>query len=122
MVILCADDDLGIQRFVLNVLKADGHTVLTAGDGAAALEASRSFSGSIDLVLTDVVMPKMDGLELWSNIKTERPGIKVLMMSGALAAREQASMAGLPILQKPFTPRDLRASVETVLGSNTSSE
>jgi DNA-binding response OmpR family regulator len=54
MVILLADDDVGVRFFVRRLLKADGFTVLTAGDGKAALEASRNFPGSIDLMLSDV--------------------------------------------------------------------
>jgi DNA-binding response OmpR family regulator len=82
VVILLAEDDVGLQFFVWRLLKADGFTVLTAGDGIAALEASRNYPGSIDLALSDVRMPRMGGLELCRIIAAERPGIKVLMMSG----------------------------------------
>jgi two-component system, cell cycle sensor histidine kinase and response regulator CckA len=103
MVILLVDDDVGVQFFVWSLLKAEGFTVLTAGDGIAALEASRNHSGAIDLLLSDVAMPRMDGLELRKTIAAERPGIKVLMMSGEASGKEQVSMSGLPFLQKPFT-------------------
>ena len=116
MVILLAEDDLVVQLFVWKLLKADGFTVLTAGDGIAALEASRNYPGPIDLVLSDVEMPLMGGLELCRNLAAERPGITVLMMSGALPGREQVSMIGLPFLQKPFTHQGLRNSIEALLG------
>jgi CheY-like chemotaxis protein len=116
MVILLVEDDVHVQYFVWKLLKADGFTVLTAGNGEFALEASRSHCGPIDLLLTDIEMPRMNGLELCRNIKPERPGIKVLVMSGDLREREQDSVNGLPFLQKPFTPTVLRDSIEALLG------
>lgn len=116
MVILLAEDDVGLQFFVWRLLKADGFTVLTAGDGIAALEASRNYPGSIDLLLSDVRMPRMGGLELCRIITAERPGIKVLMMSGEPWCKEQVSVSGLPFLQKPFTLDALRDSIEALLG------
>src|SRR4249919_1220120 len=102
MVILLAEDDVGVQFFVRSLLKADGFTILTASDGKAALEASRNYPGPIDLLLSDVEMPRMDGLELCKNISAERPGINVLMMSGEPSCKEQVCTTGLPFLQKPF--------------------
>ena len=116
MVILLVEDDVHVQHFIWKLLKADGHTVLASRDGKAALEASRKHSGIIDLLLSDVEMPRMGGLELFRNIAAERPGIKVLMMSGALEGRDQVSMSGLPFLQKPFTETALRDSIKALLG------
>ena len=81
------------------LLKADGFAVLTAGNGEFALEASRSHPGPIDLLLTDTEMSRMSGLELCRNIRAERPGIKVLMMSSDLRG-STASVNRLPFLQK----------------------
>jgi len=116
MVILCAEDDVWVQHIIWKLLKADGFTVLTAGDGETALAASRDYPGSIDLLLSDVAMPRIGGLELCRSIAAERPGIKVLMMSGYLEERDRVSTIGLPFLQKPFTPTALRNSIETLLG------
>ena len=116
MVILLVEDDVHLQYFIGNLLKADGFIVLTAGDGNAALEASRSYPGSIDLLLSDVEMPRMGGLELCKDIMAERPGIKVLMMSGALSGKGPVSVSGLPFLQKPFTDTALRDSIKALLG------
>jgi YesN/AraC family two-component response regulator len=63
-------------------LKADGFTVLTAGNGEAAAENRPQSFRPIDLLLTDIEMPRMSGPELWRIIGADRPGIKVLMMSG----------------------------------------
>src|SRR5664280_2097815 len=115
IVILLVEDDVHEQYSVWKLLKSDGFTVLAAGNGEFALEASRSHPGPIDLLLTDTEMPRMSGLELCRNIRAERPGIKVIVMSGDLG-REQVSMNGLRFLQKPFTPTALRNSIETLLG------
>src|SRR5258705_5244835 len=101
MVILVAEDHDDVRLAVSNILKADGFTVLTSYDGRAALELSRCYPGTIDLLLSDVDMPFMGGQELCQNIAVERPGIKVLLMSGGVGAQEQARMHGLPFLQKP---------------------
>ena len=91
MVILLAEDDVQVQYFIWKLLKADGFMVLTGGNGVFALEASRNHPGPVDLLLTDMEMPRMGGLELTKTIAAERPGIKVLMMSGDLRDREQVS-------------------------------
>jgi len=115
-VVLCAEGDVHVQYLIWKLLKADGFTVLTTGKSEFGLEASRSHPGPIDLLLTDMEMPRMSGLELYRNIRAERPGIKVLMISGDLREREQVSVNGLTFLQKPFTPTALRDSIEALLG------
>jgi CheY-like chemotaxis protein len=117
MVILLVDDDLSVQFSTWKLLKADGFTVLNAGDGKAALYLSRNYPGQIDLLLSDMDMPRMGGLELCRKIAAERPGIKQLMMSVEVWGREQASVNGLPFLQKPFSVTALRSSTEALLGS-----
>jgi DNA-binding NtrC family response regulator len=116
IVILLVDDDLGVQFSIWRLLKGDGFAVLTADDGKNALEASRNYPGSIDLLLSDMDMPRMGGVELCQNIVAERPGIKVLLMSDDLWGSERARMKGLPFLQKPFTATALRDSIEVLLG------
>ena len=116
MVILLAEDDVDLRSSVSRLLHANGFTVLTAGDGQAALEVFRDHPGSIDLMLSDVEMPRMGGLELCKTAAAERPGIKVLMMTGALRGREQLLTSGLPFLQKPFTLTALRDSIAALLG------
>jgi two-component system, cell cycle sensor histidine kinase and response regulator CckA len=116
MVMLLVDDDVTVLNYVRKLLKADGFTILTAGDGESALEVSRNHLGSIDLLLTDVKMPRMNGLALCKIISEERPDIKLLIMSGDLQERERVAMNGLPFLQKPFSHRSLRDSIEALLG------
>jgi len=116
MVVLCAEGDVWVKHIIWQLLNADGFTVLTAGDGETALEVSRDYPGSIDLLLSDVATPRLGGPELGRAIASERPGIKVLMMSNYLEERDRVSTAGLPFLQKPFTPTALRDSIEALLG------
>jgi CheY-like chemotaxis protein len=114
-VILCAEDDEQLQLLICKLLENDGFTVLAAGNGEFALQASRRHSGPVDLLLTDMEMPRMSGLELCGKIKAERPSTKILVMSGDLWAKEQVSVTGLPFLQKPFTPTTLRDSIGAAL-------
>jgi DNA-binding NtrC family response regulator len=116
MVILVAEDHDDVRFAISNILKADGFTVLTTYDGRAALELSRCYPGTIDVLLSDLDMPFMGGQELCQSIAVERPGIKVLLMSGGVGAQEQARMNGLPFLQKPFTAAALRYSIRALLG------
>ena len=118
MVILIAEDHEDVRLAISNILKADGFTVLTTYDGRAALELSRCYPGTIDLVVSDMDMPRMDGLELCQTIATERPGIKVLIISGGLQELEHVYMKGLPFLQKPFTGTALRQSITALLSPN----
>jgi DNA-binding NtrC family response regulator len=99
----------------LQLLENDGYTVITARNGEFALEASRSHPGPVDLLLTDIEMARMNGLELSGKIRVERPGIKILVMSGAIQASEHVSIDGLPFLSKPFTLAALRHSIEELL-------
>src|SRR4051794_8375346 len=98
-VILIADDDVMILNIVRITLERDGYFVLTAENGEAALMLSRSYSGEIHLLLSDVCMPKMSGIQLSKRITQERPGICVLLMSGSF----EEENPGFPLLRKPFS-------------------
>src|SRR4051812_21493953 len=106
MVILLVDDDLSVQLFTWKLLRSYGFTVLTAGNGTNAMEASRNHPGTIDLLFTDIDMPGISGLELSKQIAVERPDIKVLIMTGG--GTEPERLEGLAVLQKPFTDAALR--------------
>jgi CheY-like chemotaxis protein len=114
MVILIAEDDAALRRFLGRILRGDGHTVIAAGDGEEALMASRAHNGPVDLLLTDCEMPRMGGLELCKHIGSERPETKLLVMSGELKTRERSLLARLPFLQKPFVPSDIRECIDSV--------
>jgi len=115
-VILCADDDVHTLYTIWKTLKADGMKVLTAGNGPAALEIARNYPGPIDLLITSLDLPRTSGTELAGAISAEHPETKALLMSRDYLVSGQASISGLPFLQKPFTASALRDSVAAVLG------
>jgi signal transduction histidine kinase/CheY-like chemotaxis protein len=111
--ILLAEDDRAVQSLVAAILRDHGYTVLTAEDGEDALAVAAHHAAPIDLLFTDVVMPRMSGPQLWSRLGSLRPGTRVLFTTG------YPGMPGLPdapILQKPFTAdvllRAVREAVE----------
>ena len=105
-VVLLVDDEPAVLRMVEAVLANAGFTVLTAVDGPEALKVSRDYPGAIHLLLTDVVMPEMDGPKLAEKLTQERPRMRVLLMSGH--SPHQIPEAFLSrLLQKPFHPREL---------------
>lgn len=114
-VILLVDDEIPIQFLMWKMLRSEGFTVLTAGSGESALMTCRSYPGSIDLLLTDMEMSRMNGLELYKRVAAERPGIKAVIMSGNLGTKESAALAGLPFLEKPFLYSTVREVIETTL-------
>jgi DNA-binding response OmpR family regulator len=117
--ILLVDDDEAIRRFVQRILQQHGFCVIEASDGAEALNVASAYAKAIDLLLTDVIMPKVNGLMLAQRLLQERPGIAVLYMSGymeksILLAKNPESI----LLQKPFTPDALVAGVRQTLASS----
>jgi DNA-binding response OmpR family regulator len=116
--ILLAEDDEAVSAFVLRALKLRGHEVSVAGDGLAALDALEA--GNFDLLLTDIVMPGMDGIALALKASRDRPDMKILMMSGYAHERQRAhNLEALihRVLTKPFSLEEVCKAVEEALGS-----
>ena len=116
--ILLVEDEVELRHALHTVLRNSGYTVIEAEDAEAALRAAARKDEVIDLVLTDVVMPHMSGLELVEELAALRPDAKVLLVSGHLnhpSLRDRDLPAGLAFLPKPFLPRDLTAKVREVL-------
>jgi nitrogen-specific signal transduction histidine kinase/CheY-like chemotaxis protein len=112
--VLVAEDDELVRRFVCSVLREAGHDVVSAVDGAEALAALERPDCEAELLVTDLVMPGMDGHQLAVKARERRPGLKVLFMSGYAQGpdlRERVAASGDAFLQKPFSARAL---VETV--------
>ena len=107
-VILVADDEALIRNLVTLLLQHDGYFVLSAADGHEGLELSRKYPGAIDLLITDVQMPRMNGTDLCGHLMEERPGIKVLVMSGADMSEIVSQNANMPFLPKPFDGQTLK--------------
>jgi len=116
--VLVAEDDAQIRDFVTRVLSAKGYRVLPASDGFDALRLCGEYADPVDLLVTDVVMPRMGGRELASRVETAKPGIRVLFVSGYTEdaiSHHGILEAGLEFLQKPFTTDDLLRKVRKVL-------
>jgi two-component system, cell cycle sensor histidine kinase and response regulator CckA len=122
--ILVVEDQPEVRTIAIAALQRFGYTVLSAVNGEEALSIASGFLGRIDLLLTDVVMPGMNGRELTSRLRVERPDIRVLLMSGYT----ETAMADLTdfnaevgYVQKPFTPETLAEKVREALGPRTAS-
>ncbi len=117
--VLLAEDEPTVRLLMKRVLQRAGFAVLVAADGDEALDLSREYSGHIDLLVTDVIMPGMGGGELSRRLREERPGLRVLHVSGYTAGalrQNEALEDGAAFLQKPFTPKSLVSRVVEVLG------
>jgi DNA-binding response OmpR family regulator len=114
-VILVADDEALIRNLVTLLLQHDGYFVLSAADGHEGLELSRRYPGTIDLVITDLQMSRLNGADLCARLVEERPGIKVLVMSGADGSEIVRQNANMPFLPKPFDGETLKARVRAIL-------
>lgn len=111
--ILVADDDALIRTVIDKQLQAAGYTVLLARDGAEALTICREYPGTIHLLLTDLVMPNLDGMALARVAKALRPTLHTAFMTGYAEARD-ASLPAQPdyvLLRKPFSPDNLQRYV-----------
>ncbi|MGB9605587.1 MAG: response regulator, partial [Bryobacteraceae bacterium] len=116
--ILLVEDEPGVRKLVRQMLVEQGYQVLEAGSGSEALALAQRFPGRIDLLLTDVVMPQMNGRELADELRTLRPGLKFMYMTGYtedVVVRQGASTADVVCLQKPFLPDTLARKVREVL-------
>lgn len=116
-VILLAEDDPIVRNLVRAMLTNQGYAVLTADDGREALEICDAFSDQIHLLLTDVLMPRMDGIELADAVRRRRPDIKIVLMSGHTAQIIREENLPDAFLRKPFVPPTLLKCVEKVLAS-----
>ena len=111
-----------MRTVALRALRAQGYRVLEAGDGAEALELAARHGAQIDLLVADVVMPRMGGIELARRLRAERPHLRVLHVSGYVepALREEAAVPPhSTFLHKPFPPETLVRKVREILDAST---
>jgi CheY-like chemotaxis protein len=116
--ILVVEDEPGIRALIRKMLQRRGYEVLEAPSGAEALRTAAQVAGKIDLLITDLIMPNMNGRELVDKVVAARPHIKVLFISGFTddpLLDRTGLKAGVGFLQKPFTLESLLRSVDEVL-------
>jgi CheY-like chemotaxis protein len=111
--ILVVDEDDRMRELARTLLLESGYSVIQAASGAEALRVSRLHRGRIDLLLTDVVIPSMDGPELANRVANLRSETRVLFMSGAEA--EALCPSGLRLLGKPFSRDELQRQVREAI-------
>jgi len=117
--VVLAEDEDALRVLLARVLAGSGYRVISGRNGAEALENARASGGRVDLVLTDVVMPRMNGTDLAASLASEQPDVKVLFMTGHT---EDANLlgrfetAGAEIIQKPFTSEALLGQLRRLLG------
>jgi two-component system, cell cycle sensor histidine kinase and response regulator CckA len=117
-VVLIVEDEEPGRTMILRLLQSEGYDVLEAQDGRHALELIKARSGRLDLVITDVAMPIMNGRELAGHLKALRPALPVLFISGYTddeMVRRGLIEPSSPFLSKPFTPEVLGAKVRSLL-------
>jgi CheY-like chemotaxis protein len=116
--VLIVEDQRKVRDLVRDILEEQGYRVIAAEDVEDAQRIARDFGAAIDLLLTDAVMPRMNGQELYARIARERPDIRVLYMSGypedAIGDRGILD-SGIRFVRKPFSPRSLTEEVRAAL-------
>jgi len=118
--ILLVENEDSLRALTLELLEARGYTVLEAANGVQALELAEQYPGSIHLLLTDVVMPKMNGTQLAESLTARHPGVRVLYVSGyaeTMFNKSSALPPGTAFLQKPFGIGELAQTVRELLES-----
>jgi len=118
--ILITEDDEAVRSFVARALEMEGHNVDLAEDGEDGLDTLRAANGNYDLLLTDIKMPFMDGIELAHNAANLFPSLKILMMTGYADQRERADGLDkivIDVVSKPFSLHHIREQVRLALAA-----
>jgi len=116
---LLVEDDEAVRNLMTTVLEEKGYKVLAAGDGEEALHLFGDYSGPVDLLITDMVMPKINGREMAEKMNQKRPGLKVLYMSGYTSnviAHQNVLDSGVEFIEKPVTVEALLRKIREMLG------
>jgi len=118
--ILLVEDEDAVRALIAEVLGEAGYDLIAAASGSEAIQAAAANDGAIDLVLTDLVMPGMSGIEVGEALREARPQIKVLYMSGYTDEKVPISLgSSSDFLQKPFTMNDLTAKIRELCDAPT---
>ncbi len=115
--VLVVEDDPNVRRLIARILRTQGYTVLEAGGSRDAIELCRTDSRRPDLLISDIVMPRMNGHELAAQLKKQFSGLKILFVSGYGEGEHRRTVPlapQTPFLQKPFTTYDLSRKVREI--------
>ena len=118
--ILIAEDEEGLRSLVARALMQDGHAVVTANDGAEALDVLSREEGAFELLLTDIRMPIMDGIALALAAARDHPHVAILLMTGYADQRERASNLDAlihDVIAKPFSLATIRGAVKDAIAA-----
>ncbi|UVC16966.1 response regulator [Mesorhizobium onobrychidis] len=116
--LLIVEDDESVRTLAARALERAGHMIDIAADGAQGLALIRAARGSYDLVVSDIRMPEMDGIQMAKAAASLFPAMKILLMTGYADQRERAEELNsviVDVVQKPFTLAEIRARVEQAL-------
>jgi two-component system, cell cycle sensor histidine kinase and response regulator CckA len=116
--ILVVEDEKHMSHLLEKVLSRHGWQVLVASDGEQAIEAYRSQKLAIDVVLLDVGLPKIPGLQVLSKIKAENPGVRVVIASGYLEPKTKTEMAGAGVkhfVNKPYMLDEVVQTIQSLI-------
>ena len=119
--LLVAEDHEGLRQLAHETLSHLGYRVVLASDGEEAIREFSARRNDIDLALLDVILPKLSGPDVYARISAERPGLPVIFATGYgadLASLQKALEQGLPVIHKPYTPRDLGRKIRECLDAN----
>ena len=112
--VLLAEDDSVVRNLIQRFLHSWGYRVLSAWNGREAMEFAEEHKCEIDLLISDVTMPEMSGLELAEKLKAKRPRLQVILLSG-YSHKEFVLQREWKFIRKPFRPQELKAAVEDSL-------
>ncbi len=116
--ILYAEDDDAMRKFFEKALEKAGHAVIACADGERALRALKFADGAFDLLLTDIMMPGMDGIDLAKQAEILSPGIKIMFITGfAAVAMKDAKASENTVLSKPVHLRQLVNEVDKLIAA-----
>ncbi|OHV88938.1 response regulator [Mesorhizobium sp. ORS 3428] len=118
--LLIVEDDESVRTLAARALERDGHNVTIAADGAQGLALICQARGDYDLVVSDIRMPEMDGIEMAMAAANQFPSMKIMLMTGYADQRERAEELNgiiLDVMQKPFTLAEIRAGVGRALAA-----
>ena len=113
---LVVDDEAVVRRLIMAVLRSDGFRTIEAKNGVQALELLRKLCGAVEVLVSDIKMPIMDGIALACSVRAEFPAIPIILVSGyADVVRAKHPELNFEFVQKPFLPATLLSVVKAVM-------